>query len=79
MTTITFTEQGSLDCRVALNALAGWTIRGDFSSAGYPADAVICDASEDGLKVFEADETGAPVTNATWVVPWECVDGITVA
>lgn len=77
--TITFSEDASTATYAAvLHALEGWTV--DLKAAtGYPESGVIATASEhDGLKVYEADEDGAAITNSIFWVPWEALESVVI-
>jgi hypothetical protein len=62
-----------------LNDLRDWTVDIDRTNDGYPARGVVKEADEmDGLTVYEADETGGPIRNSTYCIPWEALRGITI-
>lgn len=63
---------------MALRALVDWAIEGDFTNDGYPSDCAILNADDDGLTICEYDDSGVPIRNATWLVPWDEIRRITV-
>jgi hypothetical protein len=63
---------------LALAALREWAVEGDFTNDGYPSDCVILAAGTDGVTICESDESGSPIRNSTWLVPWDEIRRITV-
>jgi hypothetical protein len=63
----------------ALNKLALMTVDIDVTNDGYPHERVVIKrAEEDGLVICESDETGKPISNATWMIPYEVIQSITI-
>lgn len=73
-----FQTDSPLATSLALAALADWAIEADFTNDGYPSDCVIVTAGTVGITICESDESGYPIRNATWLVPWDEVRRITV-
>jgi hypothetical protein len=64
-----------------LNKLALMTVDIEVNNEVYPIPhqrVVISKATDDGLIIWEGDETGKPVKSATWMIPYEAIQSITV-
>lgn len=61
-----------------LNALSGWTIKGEWTNDGFPSECAIYVANDEGLTITEIDDSGRPIINATWLVGYDEIISITV-
>ena len=64
-----------------LNKLSLMTVDIEVSTEVYPIPherVVIRKATEDGLIIWEGDETGKPVKGATWMIPYASINSITI-
>jgi hypothetical protein len=63
----------------ALSHLTLLTVNVEVSNDGYPHErVVISKATDDGMIVMETDESGDPIRNATWLIPYEVIQSITI-
>jgi hypothetical protein len=76
---IKFSDVGGTTAMMdALNALSGWTIHGEFTNDGFPADCSILRAVPDGLRVCDIEDDGTPIPHAGWLIGYDEIISITV-
>lgn len=77
---ITFSEDATTATfATVLSSLGGWTVEVKSTNPGYPDEGTIVTADEqDGLKVYEVDESGAAITNSSWWIPWEALESVVI-
>ena len=61
-----------------LEALEGFTVKGDWTNNGFPADCSIVKADDTGVTICECDDDGTPITNSTWLIGYDEINSITV-
>lgn len=62
-----------------LNKLTLMTANIDVTNDAYPHESVVIKSvNDDGITVWEAGPDGAPIKNATWVIPHQVVNSVTV-
>ena len=76
--TIKFGEDAVDSYISTLEHLKDMTIVGEWTNPGFPVDCVIVSVDSYGITICESDETGKPITNATWEVGYDEIRSITV-
>jgi len=62
----------------ALNVLAGWTLKGEFTNPGFPENCAIYAADSNDVTFCEVDDTGRAITNMRFHVGYDEIVSITV-
>ena len=69
----------SIDSQIhMLNALSGFTVKGEWTNEGYPSHCSIFVADDNGVTITEVDDTGRPIINSTWLVGYDEILSITI-
>jgi hypothetical protein len=77
--TIKFNADGVDTYIRVLSALAGFTVKGEWTNDGFPTDCAIVKADDEGVTICEVDDTGSMYqANSTWLVGYDEIKSITV-
>lgn len=61
-----------------LEGIAGWTLRLEYNTPGFPELCSIDSTSRDGIVICDVDEIGKPITNSLYNVDYDEIVSITV-
>ena len=71
-------DADSITMGAILEGLAGWTLNIEYTGEGFPKACSIDSTNRDDIVICDVDETGRPMTNCLYHVPYEDIVSITV-